>query len=211
MKVFDKIFFGLIIGCAFPFFLCLLSMIIWFYFDKSESRALFYLTAGLLFGLIIDIKFLNGWINKRYELPVWFILGIYVLYNIGLYGMFMGFPVFNAFLSLIAGYYYGRKILFRKIPSENHCKLINRVSLVTGLIMLFICISSGFIALAGEGVGYDIQGMLGLRFVITKSMIWGITLIGGISLIILTIVLTKIAIVKTLKLKPSHNMDVGDN
>jgi len=201
MKGVDKIFFGLIIGCAFPFFLCLLSMIIWFYLDKSESRALFYLVAGLVLGLIVDFKFLNGWINKRYELPVWFILGIYVLYNIGLYGMFMGFPVFNAFLGLIAGYYYGKRILFKKIPSEKHYQLINHVSLITGLIMLFICISSGFIALAGEGVGYDIQGMLGLRFIITKSMILGITVIGGISLIILTIALTKIAIVKTLKLK----------
>jgi hypothetical protein len=201
MKGIDKIFFGLIIGCAFPFLLCLVSMTIWYYLDKSESNVLFYLAAGLLLGLFIDFKFLNSWIKKRYELPVWFILGIYVLYNIGLYGMFMGFPVFNTFLSVIAGYYYGKRILFRKIPSEKHNKLINRVSLVTGLIMLFICISSGFIALAGEGVGYDIQGMLGLRFVITKSMIWGITIIGGISLIILTIALTKIAIIKTLKFK----------
>jgi hypothetical protein len=200
MKGVDKIFFGLIIGCAFPFSLCLLSMIIWFYLDKSESRVLFYLASGLLLGLIIDFKFLKGWINKRYELPVWFILGIYVLYNIGLYGMFMGFPVFNAFLGLIAGYYYGQRILFSKVPSEKHYKIINQVLLLTGLIMLLTCIASGFIALAGEGVGYDIQHMLGLGFEVTKTMIWGITLIGGISLIILTIVLTKIAMIKTIKI-----------
>lgn len=201
MKKFDKIFFGLIIGCAFPLFLCLVSMIIWFYLDKSESRALFYLAAGILVGLIIDIKFLYRWIDKRFELPVWFILGIYLLYNICGYGMFMGFPVFNAFSGLIAGYYYSRRILFRKIPSERYYKLINQVSLTTGLIMLFFCISSGFIALAGEGVGYDIQGMLGLKFMITKSMILGIALIGGISLIILTFALTKITMINILKTK----------
>jgi hypothetical protein len=200
MKRYNKIIWGLIIGSTFPLFLCLLSIVIWFYLDKSESRVLFYLASGLLLGLIIDFKFLKGWINKRYELPFWFILGIYVFYNIGLYGMFMGFPVFNVFLGLVAGYYCSQRILFKKIPSEKHYKLINHVSIITGLIMFLICISSGFIALAGEGVGYDIQKMLGLRCVIAKSMILGITLIGGISLITFTIALTKITMIKTLKI-----------
>jgi hypothetical protein len=201
MKSFDKIFFGLIIGCAFPLFLCLSSGIIWFYFDKSESRVLFYLATGLLLGLIIDFKFLKGWVKKRYELPVWFTLGIYVFYNICLYGMFMGFPVFNVFLGLIAGYYYGHKILFNNIPSEKHYKIRNQVFLITGIIMLLICISSGFLALAGIGAGEDIKGMLGLEFEVTKPMIWGIILIGGISLIILQLLLTKIVIIKTIKCK----------
>jgi hypothetical protein len=196
MKWIEKVFFGLIIGFAFPLILCLLSMIIWFYFDKSESRALYYLVAGLFLGSIIDFKFLKGWIIKRYELPVWFIIGIYGTYNIILYGMFMGFPVFNAFFGLIAGFYYGQRILFNKIPLEKHYKLINRVSLFTGLIM--------FIAFSGEGVGADVQNMLRLKFEVTKTILWAITLIGGISLIILTIVLTKIALIKTINCKSLH-------
>jgi hypothetical protein len=199
MKRFEKIILGLIIGCAFPLFLCLLAFIIWFYLDKSESRVLFYLAGGLLSGLLIDFKFLKDWINKRFELSVWFISGIYVFYNIGLYGMFMGFPVFNAFLGIIAGYYYSHRILFQKITSAEHYKLINQVSLSTGLIMLLICISSGFIALAGEGVGKDVQNMIGLRSEVTKSMILGITLIGGISLIIITVLLTKMTMIQILK------------
>jgi hypothetical protein len=204
MRHIDKVFFGLIIGFAFPIIICLLSMIIWFYFDKSESRAPYYLAAGLFFGLIIDFKFLKGWVNKRYELPLWFILGIYCTYNIVLFGMFMGFPVFNAFLGLIAGFYSGHWILFNKIPSEKHSKIINRVLLITGLIMFLFCISSGFIGLAGEGVGTDVQNMLRLKFEVTRTILWAITLIGGISLIILTIVLTKLSLIITINCKSLH-------
>jgi len=143
--------------------------------------------------------FLKRWINKRYVLPIWFVIGIYILYNIGLFGVFMGFPVFNVLLGLLAGYYFGNRICSNKIQQDKHSKLINQVSLFTGLIMIFICISSGFIALVGSGVGYDIQGMLGLGFEVTKPMIWSITLIGGFVLILLQILLTRITMIKTIK------------
>jgi hypothetical protein len=200
MKSFDKIFFGLLLGFAFPFLLSLLSMFIWFYFDKDESRVLIFLAAGLLFGLLIDFKFLKNWISKRYELALWFIIFIYLIYNIGVYGFFMGFPVFNVLLGLVAGYYFGKRICFKNIKSEKHSRLINRVSLFNALIMTLICISSGFLALAGRGIGSDIKGMLGLDFDVTKSMVWGITLIGGISLILTQFILTRIAIIKTIKI-----------
>ena len=200
MKSFDKIFFGFILGFTFPFLLCLLSMIIWFYFDKSESRVFIYLGTGLLIGLIIDLKFLKSWINKRYELAIWFIIFIYLIYNIGIYGFFMGFPVFNVLLGLVAGYYFGKRICFGNIESEKHSKFINQVSLFTGLIMTLICISSGFLALAGAGAGGDIKGMLGLSFEVTKSMVFGITLIGGLSLILTQIILTRITMIKTIKI-----------
>jgi hypothetical protein len=200
MKSLDKIFFGFMIGFTFPFLLCLLSGIVWFYVDKNESRVLIYLITGLLLGLLIDMKFLRNWINIRYELSIWFIIFIYLVYNIGLYGFFMGFPVFNVFFGIIAGYYSGKRICFSKIKSEKHSKLINLVSLFTGLIMTLICISSGFLALSGNGAGDDIKGMLGLGFDVTKSMVWGITLIGGVSLILAQILLTRITIVKTIKI-----------
>lgn len=113
MKRFEKIFSGLIIGSTFPLLFGLLSVTAWFYFDKSENRPLIYLTIGLLIGSIIDLKYLKGWIKDRFDLPLWFIAGIYLTYNIFVYGFFMGFPVFNVFLGLFAGYYYGKRICFK--------------------------------------------------------------------------------------------------
>ena len=198
IKSFDKIFFGFLIGFAFPFLLCLSCMFIWFFFDKSESKVFIYLGTGFLLGLLIDLKFLKSWINKRYELTIWFIIFIYLIYNVGVYGFFMGFPVFNALLGLAAGYYFGKRVCFRNIKSEMHPKIINQVSLFTGLIMTLICISSGFIALLDNYTGSTIQGMLGLDFEVTKSMVLGIILIGGVTLIFAQIILTRIAMIKTI-------------
>jgi hypothetical protein len=199
MKSFDKIFFGFIIGSAFPFLLCLLSVIIWFWFDKSESRVLIYLSTGLLPGLIIDLKFLKSWINNRYELSPWFIILIYLIYNIGLYGFFMGFPVFNIFFGILAGYYFGNRICYNNTQPEMWSKLINKVSLFTGLIMTLICISSGFLALVHNEAAGMIKEVLGLGFEVTKSMVWGIVLFGGSALILTNILLTRVTMIKTIK------------
>lgn len=200
MERIDKIFSKLILGSIFPLLLGLLAVIVWFYIDGSESTAVIYLVIGLLLGILIDLKFLTNWVSHRFKLPVWFMAAIYICYNILVYGFFMGFPVFNVFLGLLAGYYFGNRICHKNIHHEMQSKLINQVSLFTGLVMTLICISSGFIALSGVGVGSDIKGMLGLNFEITKTMILEITLIGGLFLILVEILLTRLTIIKTIKM-----------
>jgi len=199
MKKIERIINGLIIGSTFPLLFGLLSVISWFYLDGAEHKVIIYLVIGLFIGLLIDLKFLKNWINVRFDLPIWFIIAIYVIYNILVYGFFMGLPLFNIFLGLFAGYYFGNRIYYKNILNEKQSKIINQVSLFTGLIMTLICISTGFIALTDESVGAAIKGMLGLNFNITKSMVWGIVLIGGFSLILSQILLTSFTIMKTIK------------
>lgn len=200
MKRFDKIICGLIIGGTFPLLFGLLSVITWFYLDKSENRLVIYLTIGLIIGLIIDLKFLKSWILHRFDLPLWCIAGIYIFYNICVYGFFMGFPVFNVLLGLIAGYYFGNRICFNKIQPEMRSKLINQVSLFTGLIMTLICLSSGVIGFTDEFIGENIRGMLGLNFEITKTMVFTIIFVGGFGLIISQYFITRLTIIKTIRL-----------
>lgn len=201
IKRLEKIISGLMIGGTFPLLFGLLSVIVWYYLDKLESRAIIYLAAGLIFGLIIDLIFLKGWINRRFELPLWSMAGIYILYNVFVFGFFMGFPVFNVLLGLIAGNYFGNRIVSGKLPSEIQSKQIKQVSIFTALIMALICISSAVIGLTDEFIGANIQGMLHLHFEITKPMVWAIVLVGGMSLIIVQYVITKWTIQKTIELK----------
>ena len=199
MKNFEKKLNGLIIGSIFPLTLGLLSVTIWVLFDKSESRPFIYLVSGLLIGGLIDIKFLKSWINRRFNLPIWIIAMIYLVYNVFVYGFFMGLPVFNAFLGLLAGYYFGKRICFNKVESEKHPKLINQVSIFAGLIMTFVCISSGFLAIYDNGAAGMIQNVLGLSFEVTSSMLWVIVLIGGFILISINVLLTRFTMIKTIK------------
>lgn len=200
MKRLEKVIIGLIIGFTFPLLFGMLSVITWFYLDKSESRVLIYLTTGIVLGLIIDYKFLQNWIKHRFDLPLWFISGIYIFYNICMYGFFMGFPVFNILMGLIAGYYFGNRIISNKIQSQMQSKQINQVSLFTGLIMTLICISSGIIGLTDKTIGENIQGMLGLDFEITKTMILTIIFVGGFGLIISQYLITRLTMIKTIKI-----------
>ena len=199
MKRFEKIISGLIIGSTFPLLLGLLSVIIWFSLDKSEDRPVIYLIIGIFLGLIIDYKFLKGWISRRFDLSIWFMAAIYVIYNIFVFGFFMGLPVFNVFLGFFAGYYFGNRICFKNVESKKHSKIINQVSLFTGLIMTLICFSSGFLALVDNEAAGMIKEVLGLGFEVTKSMVWGIVLIGGLTLILANILLTRITMTNTIK------------
>lgn len=199
MRNLEKNISGLIIGSIFPLSLGLLSVTIWFVLDKSENRPLIYLTIGLLAGLLIDLKFLKGWINRRFNMPIWIIASIYLVYNVFVYGFFMGLPVFNVFLGLLAGYYSGNRICFNKVESEEHSKIINQVSLFAGIIMTVVCISSGFLAIYNNGAAGMIQDVLGLSFEVTRSMLWGIVLIGGFILILANILLTRLTMIKVIR------------
>lgn len=200
MKLFDIVISSLIIGCTFPLLFGLLSITMWFYFDKIDDRVIFYMFAGLLSGLLVDVFFLKYWVRNRFNLPLWFIAGIYVFYNVCIYGFFMGVPVFNTLMGLIAGYYFGNRICFNKIQSEMQSKQIKRVSLFTGFIMALICVSSGTIGLLDKATGNNIQGMLGLDFQITRNVLVVIIVTGGFSLIITQYFLTRFTMTKAINI-----------
>ncbi len=195
----DKIFFGALIGFVFPFILGLLSTVLWFYIDKDESRAFIYLSSGILLGSIIDAKYLKKWINKRYELGLWFIILVYLVYNIGLYGFFMGFPVFNVFLGMVGGYYFGKRICFKNVKPEMHPVIIKQVSYFTSAVMIVICLSSGYIAIADKGIGENIKGMLGLDFEIFQAMVLTVIIAGGTGLVASQYFITRLTMQRTIR------------
>ena len=199
IKIPEKFILGLIIGCTFPILLGMLAIVAWFYLDRNEAHALFCLLGGISLGLIVDFKYLKVWIAKRYELPIGFIVGIYLFYNVCVFGFFMGFPVFNVLAGIPAGYYFGKRINHDCIPIEKHSKQIRQISVFTAFFMTLICISSACLALIGDGVEHEVQSMLRLDFEVTRPMIWGLMVVGGISLIGLEYVITRVTMIKTIK------------
>ncbi len=198
-KIPEKLIFGCVFGGTFPLLFALLTFVAWFYLDRNESHALACLLGGLAIGLVLDLKFLKTIIDKRYQLHLGFVTGIYLFYNVLIFGFFMGFPVFNLFTGFVAGYYAGQRIVYENSPPKKQNKQIHRVSLFTTLVMTSICFCSGFLALAGNGSGSDIKSMFGLGFEVTRTMIWGLVIVGGISLIGLQYALTKVTMIKTIK------------
>ena len=199
MKKFDQIFFGLILAGVFPLLLMMTSMTAWFYLDRNEARAPYCLLAGLVIGLVIDLIYFKGWLKNRYELPISFVILIYLLYNILVYGFFMGFPAFHPLAGLVAGYYFGLRVVHQNIPTIQYPTLIRRVSMFTGLVMTAICIPSGLIGLLAHGIDKNIEGMLQLGFEVTRPMLWTITSVGGVFLVAAKFLLTRMAMKQTIK------------
>ena len=193
----DKVIFGFIFGASFPILFSLVGLTIGFYFYKEECIKYLF-SGGLLTGIIVDILFLKRLIPNIFDLSFRIIAGFYVFYNIIIYGMFMGFPVFNLLMGIAGGYYAGKRIINNNIGSPQREIIIKKVSGFSALIMMLICFSSAFLAISEKTIGLELQNMLGLDFIVTKGMIIGIILIGGISLIIIQYYLTRFTIIKTL-------------
>ena len=106
--------------------------------------------------------------------------------------MFFGVPVFNIFLGLIAGYYYSKRIVYLKIPVQNHTKIKSGVAFTTALTIAIFCSISGIIVMTTDSVGESLRQILRLKFEITKPMILGVILAGGLTLAGLQYFLTKL-------------------
>lgn len=177
------------------FFLIAITFV--YFFQTIDP--LYFVAAGLTAGILTDVLFLKRLIKMTFDLSGWIMIVFYLFYNICIYGFFMGFPVFNLVMGIIAGYYYGIRINRNGYSLCMIEFLKKRVPFYTGLVMLLICISTALIALSEKTIGIELQGMLGLRFEVTDNMIYMIIISGGAALITTQYYLTKITMFKTIK------------
>jgi hypothetical protein len=149
---------------------------------------------GLVAGILIDVAFLRRWIERAYWLPpaVW--VGIYLFYSVGLFGMFMGVPVFNVGLALPAGFFIGACLVHQNAQRQQVQQAARRSSTVTTCVMALVCTASAVVALSDPYTAGSLEGMLGLGFSVTVPMIVGLILVGGGFLLVMQWWLTKTSV-----------------
>ncbi len=147
--------------------------------------------AGILAGVLIDVIFLKKWIQHAYLLSPIIWVGIYLFYSVGLFGMFMGVPVFNVGLAIPAGFFIGAYLVDQGAQLPQVRDMARRSSMVTTGIMALVCVGSAAAALADPYTAGNLEGMLGLGFTVTLPMIIGLIVIGGSFLLVLQWWLTK--------------------
>ena len=178
MQKIENVIIGIIIG-AVPIIACFLAG--WWISIPlvPESRIFQYALAGFLLGTLIDVIFLRNWVRHAYTMKLWVWMGIYGFYSIGIFGFFMGFPVFQVMLALPAGVFVGRWLTHRNVDPARMRKAAQQTAVFTTSVLGLVCIASASIALQVPSVAFDLQGMLGLPFPATSVMIFGIILSGG--------------------------------
>jgi len=197
----EKFIFSLIIGGVFPLFFLLLSTTIWYRFFRFDINLITLSIPVALVSLFLYVKFVRVWKIKIYDLPKWFLMFVYIMYNICSFGLFMGFPAFNLFWGIVAGYYYGKRIKHFKLSSTKQEKIKHRVALFTSVIIFIVCVATGLIVFIDKYIGYDLQNMLSIETEFSRPLISGITLIGGISLTIIQYFITLVTLNKIIPKK----------
>jgi hypothetical protein len=106
----------------------------------------------------------------------------------------MGVPIFNALLSVPAGFVIGARLASENADRIQVRKMMRDTALFTTGILFLVCIASAFFALTSPSTPNDLRGMLGLKFEVTQSMVIGLIVIGGILLLAFNAILTAASI-----------------
>ena len=176
MKVIDKIFGSLVIGFIIPIAgLC----IFWWGSYLLKLNVFSGVTAGLVLGIMIEMVMLPRLVSRMYNINAIILTVVFVIYSIGIFGFFMGVPVFNIIAGFMAAFYMGRKMKITGADKAAFKAKLTATNCFSTLILIIICISSAYIAINDPYTGANLEGMLSLDFKVTKEMLWGLILIGG--------------------------------
>lgn len=184
MRIIEKVLIGTILGAIFPILGFLAGW--WGTLAFLPDRLPFLIASvGLLIGILVDVAYLRRWVGSAYSINLKIWMAVYLFYSIGMFGFFMGVPVFNVILAVPAGLFIGSK-LARQTADHDEVRRMNRNTCVfTTGVLAAVCVISAVIALVDPYTSLDLQRMLGLQFEVTRLMLAGVIAIGGIALLLL--------------------------
>lgn len=194
----EKLILGGFLLISAPFFLMMIAILIWYFVSGNEAIAPYFALGGLLIGVVTDIFIYKPVYEIRFKLPLYLPFTIFVFYNIAIYGLAMGFPLFNLITAPLMGYYVGcRNRHLNSDPTEKD-HLLTIIPFASAFVMLSLCVVSIFLALGTTVITEEIQSMLNLTKEISLSTITIASVIGSFILIFLQYIFTRIALQKAM-------------
>ena len=173
----------------------------WFSYSVLPEKWIpFGTLLGLGLGLLADVFILKNLIERAPRLNLIFWMAVFLFYTVGVFGMFMGVPVFNALLAIPAGFVIAAKLDLQRPAPAGVGLAARRTAWFTTAVLFFICAASAFIALVSPSTASDLKGMLGLGFEVTQGMIVGLIVVGGLALLAFNWVLTALSLRLSYKL-----------
>lgn len=165
----------------------------WSSIGLQDNDAIFSIAVGGLgLGILIDAVVLKPKLKSIETLKFSTLMIIYVFYSIMVLGFFMGVPVFNVALGILAGRFMVRVGLYKGYSLPQMKALIRDTAVFVTVVLIGICLISAWIALIYPlDTAINLQGMLGLGFTVTPLMVFGLVGIGGIGLILTQYALAK--------------------
>lgn len=192
-KKVDKIFLAIILYPVFPILLFLAGWWGSLILAPNDLIPAIALT-GLVLGIVIDFFFINKKvIPNAYRLNSFWEITILLFYSVGIFGFFMGVPLFHPLLGIIIGFYIARKSVFLNWEKDIFDKKLKKAAIIGSIIILLVNITSAVIALGDPYTASGLEEMLSLPFTVTTNMLIALVFIGGTGLIIFQYLLTYLA------------------
>jgi hypothetical protein len=154
---------------------------------------------GLFLGILADTFLLKKLLDHAHHLSLVFWVAVLLFYAVGIFGFFMGVPIFNAALAIPAGFVVGGRLAHEVADRSRVHTATLRTCILTTILLAFICAASAFFALISPSTPSDLEGMLGLPFAVTPAMTWSIILVGGAGLLAINWVLTGLSVRLTVR------------
>lgn len=182
MSKVDRFIFTVIYGGVMPVFLFLAF---WWSTIKiiPEKYIFIFASSGIILGLIFDALFLKKIMKNIFDANIFLPLLVFIFYSVCIYGFFMGVPVFNAVMGLIAGRYCALRAGYLGQDNEQKRKSGKCSAAVSSFALAAFCAASAVLALNHKNTPNEIKHMLGLQFDVNWTAVWLIIIIGGTLLV----------------------------
>ncbi|UCG56388.1 MAG: hypothetical protein JSU70_16185 [Phycisphaerales bacterium] len=116
-----------------------------------DSAVIALLIASILAGIVIDICCVRRWVRGFYRANMALMVSLFLICSLFSIAMFMGVPIGNLALGVVAGLYVGRRSHHAAREPEAFAAASRRVALLAAGVVGAVALPVGFLALfAGE-------------------------------------------------------------
>jgi hypothetical protein len=155
--------------------------------------------AGLAIGVLLDLRYVKTWTACFYTVDK-LVMGLLFLgCSLIAVALFMGFPVGNLILGMLAGVYTGRRLYHANINVEAAVQSMKKVSLFTGLVTSIEALPVGLLTLQEDWVDKGLRSVIRMESAVISSVI-GVALIIFLCVVLVgiqylcTIIMARIAL-----------------
>jgi hypothetical protein len=189
----EKLFLSVIIGLVFPI---LLGLAGWWSSIPfvPEKSILYFALGGFMLGVLVDLIFLRFWTRNAFHFPLIWPALVYLFYSVGMFGFFMGVPVFNLLMGLVGGYFMGMRLRAENAGNEKVEQTARQTGIFTAFVLAVACVAALTIAGLSSSLEGDIRGMFALANPMSKTAILALSSVAGIGLVILEYAITLAAV-----------------
>jgi len=138
----------LLVACCWFCIITAMMLEIWTF---TDSTAIASLVVSFLTGFAIDVYCLRKWTKNIYRANMKLMIILYLVCSFIAIGMFMGVPIGNLALGILAGLYIGRRCFLMKQGKDILNRFAHNTSFFTAFIIGLLSFPVGMLALfAGE-------------------------------------------------------------